>query len=472
MTQASTTPAGPAIRTWVLVLTSIASFMVALDALVVTTALTAIRLDLDASIEALQWTVNAYGLSFAALLLTGAALGDRFGRRRMFAAGLVLFLIASAACALSSSASSLIAARALQGAGAALVMPLAMALLSSAFPREMRAKALGVFGSITGLALIAGPIVGGAIASGFAWQWIFWLNLPIGLVALLLVYRKIEESHGADAKLDGLGLVLATSAMFALIWGLMHANSAGWGSAEVVVALISGLTLCAIFIEYERREAAPMLPMRLFASTGFLAGNAVSFALYASMYGVLFFLPQFLQTAQGNNPLGVGLKLLPWTATLFVFAPLGGALVNRVGERPLVVGGLLLQAIGFAWIALRATPSLSYVEIAAPLILAGAGVSMAMPAAQHAVLSSVAPTEIGKASGVFNMLRYFGGAFGVAALGAAFAAAGNFGSPERFTAGFIPAITVAAIFSLMGSVAGTWLPSRYSQTIASVRRSA
>lgn len=471
MTLASVTPANPVATAWVLALTSMASFMVALDALVVTTALTTIRLDLGASMEALEWTVNAYGLSFAALLLTGAALGDRFGRRRIFATGLALFILASVACALSNSVGWLIAARALQGVGAALVMPIAMALLSAAFPREQRAKALGVFGSITGLALIAGPVVGGAIAHGFAWQWIFWINLPIGLVALPLVFSRLEESHGADAELDGPGLVLVTGAAFALVWGLMHANSAGWASAKVAGALILGVVLTTIFVGYQRRSLAPLLPIRLFASIGFAAGNVAGFALYSSMYGVVFFLPQFLQTVQGNDALGVGLRLLPWTATLFVFAPVGGALVNRLGERPLVVGGLLLQAIGFAWIALRASPAMPYIEIVAPLIVAGAGVSVAMPAAQNAVVSSVTPAEIGKASGVFNMLRYFGGAFGVAVMGAAFAAAGSFATPGTFAAGFIPAIGVGAAISLIGAMAGSWLPSRGSKSTAPVSAS-
>jgi EmrB/QacA subfamily drug resistance transporter len=446
---------------WVLALTSIASFMVALDALVVTTALTTIRLDLNASVEALEWTVNAYGLCFAALLLTGAALGDRFGRRRMFAAGLALFIAASAACALSGNAATLIAARAVQGIGAALVMPLAMALLGAAFPREQRAKALGIFGSVTGLALIAGPVVGGAIAAGLAWQWIFWVNLPIGLVALALVYRHIEESQAADAALDIGGLALVTGAALALVWGLMRANAAGWASLQVAGALALGAALAAIFIGYELRTPAPMVPMRLFGSRSFSAGNAVGFLLYGSMYGVVFLLPQFLQNAQGNDPLGAGLRLLPWTATLFVFAPIGGALVNRIGERPLIVAGLLLQAIGFAWIALRASPALPYFEIVVPLIVAGSGVSMAMPAAQNAVLSSVAPTEIGKASGIFNTLRYFGGVFGVAILVATFATAGSFRSADAFVAGFVPAMTVAAILSLIGALAGARLPGRH-----------
>jgi EmrB/QacA subfamily drug resistance transporter len=453
-------------KTWLLALTSVASFMVALDALVVTTALSTIRLDLDASIEALEWTVNAYNLSFAVLLLTGAALGDRFGRRRMFVAGLALFVVASVACALSGNVGWLIAARAVQGAGAALVMPLAMALLSAAFPREERAKALGLFSSVTGLALIAGPVVGGAIAQGLAWQWIFWINLPIGLVAMPLALRRIPESVGSDRSFDLGGLALVTAAALGIVWGLMRANGAGWASSEVTLALAAGLLLALAFVAWERRMREPMLPMRLFSSRAFSAGIAASFLFYAAMYGTLFLLPQFLQVAQGQGPLGVGLRLLPWTATLFVFAPIGGSLVNRIGERALVVAGLALQALGMAWIALTAAPDLGYGHLVAPLVLAGAGVSMAMPAAQNAILGSVAAPDIGKASGVFNMFRFLGGAFGVAAQVVVFAATGSLGSPQAFSAGFAFAIAAAAALSVMGAVAGLWLPARRAMALA------
>ncbi len=447
-------------RKWVLALTSVASFMVALDALVVTTALSSIRIDLDASIEALEWTVNAYNLCFAVLLLTGAALGDRFGRRRMFMAGLALFVAASAACALSRSAGALVAARAVQGVGAALVMPLAMALLGAAFPPEQRAKALGVFSGVTGLALIAGPVLGGAIASGLTWQWIFWLNLPVGLVALALVRSRIAESARTDTAFDFGGLALATGAAFGIAWGLMRANVVGWISPDVPAPLAIGAVLTLAFVGYERRMRAPMAPVRLFASRDFAAGNASSFFLYASMYGVVFLLPQFLQVAQGNDALGAGLRLLPWTATLFVFAPIGGALVNRTGEKPLVVCGVLLQALGFAWIAFEAAPDLPYARLVAPLLLAGAGVSLAMPAAQNAVLGAVAPADIGKASGIFNMLRFFGGVFGVAIQGAAFALSGGFDTRASFGAGFTAAMGVAAALSFAGALIGLGLAAR------------
>jgi EmrB/QacA subfamily drug resistance transporter len=454
-------------KVWVLTLTSVASFMVALDALVVTTALSTIRIDLGASIEALEWTVNAYNLSFAVLLLTGAALGDRLGRRRMFAAGLILFVVASAACALAGNIGALIAARAVQGAGAALVMPLAMALLSAAFPREERARALGIFSAITGLATIAGPVAGGAIAGGLAWQWIFWINLPVGVIVIPLIRRHIRESAGTGGGLDIAGLVLVTAAAMGVVWGLMRGNRVGWLSLEVVSALVAGIVLALAFVRSELRAREPMVPMRFFRSRAFSSAIVASFLFYASMYGTLFFLPQFLQVAQGYGPLGVGLRLVPWTATLFVFAPIGGSLVNRLGERSLVMAGLGLQAVGMAWIALLAAPGLAYINLIAPLILAGAGVSMAMPAAQNAVMGAVAPNEIGKASGTFNMARFLGGVFGVAVQAAVFAALGGFGSPQAFSSGFVPAIGIAAAMSLMAAVAGAWLPGRRVMMLAS-----
>jgi EmrB/QacA subfamily drug resistance transporter len=459
-------------KTWVLALTSVASFMVALDALVVTTALSTIRLDLGASIETLEWTVNAYNLSFAVLLLTGAALGDRFGRRRMFAAGLALFVVASAACALAGNIGALIAARAVQGAGAALVMPLAMALLSAAFRREERGKALGIFSAVTGLALIAGPIAGGAIADGLAWRWIFWINLPVGAIAIPLIVRRIRESVGSGTGLDVVGLVLVTAAAMGVVWGLMRANSVGWMSLEVVSAITAGILLAVAFVLWELRAREPMVPMRLFRSRALSSGIAASFLFYAAMYGTLFFLPQFLQVAQGHEPFGVGLRLLPWTATLFVFAPIGGGLVNRMGERSLVVAGLGLQAIGMAWIAMTATPGLAYTNLIAPLVLAGAGVSIAMPAAQNVVLGAVAPSEIGKASGTFNMSRFLGGVFGVAVQVAVFAATGSFGSPQAFSAGFVPAIGIAATLSLMAAIVGMWLPGRRTTALTPARAKA
>src|SRR5262245_20386851 len=350
MSKTKAEPYTSATKSWVLILASVASLMAALDAMVVTTALGTIRVNLGAPIEALQWTVNAYTLTFAVLLLTGAALGDRFGRRRMFAAGLALFVAASAACALAGDVVSLIVARAVQGAGSALVMPLAMALLSAAFPPAERAKALGIFSGVTGLALIAGPVVGGAVVKGLAWQWIFWINIPIGLVVIPLVLRRIPESFGPPARLDLGGLVLVTGAALAIAWGLMRGNTVGWTAPEILAALAIGCLLALAFVTWELRAGEPMVPMHFFRARAYSSGVVASFLFYAAMYGVVFFLPQFFQTAQSLDPLGAALRLLPWTATLFVFAPLGGSLVNRVGERPPGVSGPRLPVHAMCWV--------------------------------------------------------------------------------------------------------------------------
>jgi EmrB/QacA subfamily drug resistance transporter len=447
-------------KNWVLGVTALASFMMALDALIITTAFVTIRADFGSSVETLQWTVNAFNLTFAVLLLTGAALGDRFGRRRMFAAGIALFMLASVACALARSVEWLIAARALQGAGAALVMPLAMALLSGAFAKDERARALGIFSGITGLALIVGPAIGGFITEAFGWRWIFWINLPIGVVVMAMAMARLRESAGPNVGLDILGMALVGVAALTLVWALLRGNAAGWDSDEVLAALAAGLLFSAAFAWWELRASAPMVPMRLFALRAFSAGVAASFLFYAAMYGVLFQLPQFLQTTLGFGPLGAGLRLLPWTATLFLTAPVAGAAVNRFGERPLVVIGLSMQAIGLAWIGMIVSPGLSYSALIMPLVLAGVGVSMAMPAAQNAILSSVAVTEMGKASGVFNMSRFLGGMFGIAALVAIFSATGGIESAARFSSGFAAAMMTAATLSLLGAFAGLCLPGR------------
>jgi EmrB/QacA subfamily drug resistance transporter len=445
---------------WVLAVASTASLMVALDALVVTTALPTIRVHLGASIEQLEWTVNAYTLSFAVLLMTGAALGERFGRRRMFAAGLAIFSLASAACALAPNVGLLIAARAVQGVGAALVMPLGLTLLSAAYPPETRARALGIFSGVTGLAVLGGPVIGGAITQGIAWQWIFWINVPIGLLTIPVVFRRVDESYGPRTAPDIGGLALITGAAVGIVWALVRGNSAGWGSVEVIAALVVGASLAVAFVLWERRTAEPMLPMALFASRPFSSGNAAIFFLCTSLYGAVFFMAQFLQTAQHQGPLDAGIRLLPWTGTLFIVAPLTGARISRIGERPFAVAGLLLQAAGMGWIALIAGPDVAYWRLVAPLALAGCGVSMAMPAIQNAVMGSVAPISLGKASGTFNMLRQLGGVFGIATLVAVFTGAGSYGSAHLFSDGFTAALGVSAALSLVGALASVGLPAR------------
>jgi EmrB/QacA subfamily drug resistance transporter len=447
-------------QTWVLGLSATASFMVVLDLLVVSTALSTIRRDLGSSLEQLEWTVNAYTLSFAVLLMTASALGDRFGRRRVFAAGLGLFAAASAACALSPNAGTLIAARAVQGAGAATIMPLALATLNTAFPPERRGWAMGVYGGVTGLAALLGPVLGGAITQGISWQWIFWINVPIAALAIPLVLGRVPESFGPAARLDFRGLALGGVAALGLVWGLVRGNASGWTSSEVVVALVGGTAFAVAFVLAELRAHSPMLPMRLFRSRAFSAGNATIFFLNASLTGGVFLMAQFLQFGLGQRPLAAGLGLLPWGVAPFLIAPRAGALVDRIGERPLIAGGLVLQTIGLAWISLVADAHMPYAELVAPMTVAGVGFSMALPAVTKAVVGGVAMTDIGKASGAFSAMRQLGGAFGVAILVAVFAATGGYASAETFSEGFVPAIGVAACLTLAGAVAAWLLPRR------------
>jgi len=441
-------------------LTAIGSLMAALDTLVVSTALSTIRLDLGASVEQLEWTVNAYNLSFAVLLITAAALGDRYGRRRFYAVGLGLFTASSAAAALAPDAGTLIAARAVQGAGAALIMPLGLALLSAAFPPEKRGAAIGIFSAITGVAVASGPLVGGAVVEGISWEWIFWVNVPIGLIAIPLVLSRMRESHGPDAGLDIRGLALITAGALALVWGLVRGNQAGWGSAEVAGSLVAGAVLAAAFVAWELRAPEPMLPMRFFRSRAFSAGNAAIFFTFGSLFGAVFFFAQLLQQVLGYGPLDAGLRLLPWTATFITIAPIAGAMADRIGERPLMVGGLTLQSVGMAWVALIVEPGMAYSQLIAPFIVAGVGVSMAIPAAQNSVVGSAGNDAIGKAAGTNSMMRELGGVFGIAIVVAVFAGAGGYASAQAFADGFTPAILVGAGLALAGALAGLALPGR------------
>ncbi|HYZ27660.1 MAG TPA: MFS transporter [Thermoleophilaceae bacterium] len=439
---------------------ALAAFMTALDTLVVTTALDTIRRDLDASVSQLEWTVNAYNLSFAVLLMTAAGVGDRFGRRRLFVAGIALFALASAACAIAPSVGVLIAARAVQGAGAALVTTLALALIGAAFPPERRGSALGIFFAVNGLAVAGGPLVGGAVTEGIAWQWIFGLNVPIGIALIPLTLKRIPESFGPDSALDLPGLGLVSAGMFGVVWALVRANTAGWTSAEVVATLGGGIALLAAFVAFELRTKTPMLPMRFFRSRAFSAGNAAIFCAVAALFSAVFFMSQFLQVGLGYGPLGAGLRLLPWTATLFFVAPVAGKLVDRFGERPFLVIGPLLQAVGMGWIALIADAGMHYGELIAPLMVAGIGISMSFPAAQNSVVSSVPETAIGKAAGTNSTMRELGGVMGIAVGVAAFGTAGDYSSAAHFSDGFVAAMAVTTGISVLAALAGAALPRR------------
>ncbi|WP_433756023.1 DHA2 family efflux MFS transporter permease subunit [Nocardia sp. CA-135398] len=445
---------------WVLVLGAVASLMAALDTLVVATALSTIRHDLGASLQTLEWTVNGYNLSFAVLLMTAAVLGDRFGRKRMFMVGLGIFVAASAACAISTTVATLIVARVVQGIGAALIMSLALALVSAAFPPEKRGMAMGLLQGITGLAVACGPLVGGAVAEGLSWQWIFWLNVPIGLLALPLVAARVPEGFGADTAVDGTGLALVTDGAFGVVWGLVRGNIAGWSSSEVLIALVGGIALLIAFAVWEARAREPMFPMRLFVNRGFAAGNTAIFLTFAALFGEVFFYAQFLQAVLHYGPLGAGLRLLPWTLTLFFCAPVAGALADRIGERPLMVSGLALMAGGMYWIAAIADPAMTYGSFVVPFIVSGVGTSMVLPSAQSSVVGAVEHAMLGKAAGANSMMRELGGVFGIAIAAAVFAATGGYGSVDEFTTGFGSAIKVGAALALLGALVALALPGR------------
>ena len=444
---------------WTFVITSIALFMVVLDNLVVSTALPVIRVDLGASIEELEWIVNAYTFTFAVFLLTGAALGDRFGRKRMFMIGVTIFTAASALAALAPSTDWLIAARALQGVGAAIVTPLTLTILSAAVSRERRGVALGAWSGIAGFAVAMGPLVGGLVVEGISWQWIFWLNVPVGLLLLPLA-TQLHESHGPDRALDVPGVALGGLGLLGLVWGLVNGNADGWGSPQIVGALAAGVLLLAAFVAWELRSPAPMLPMRFFRDRAFSAANGASLFMYFGMFGSIFLLTQFFQTAQGYSPLESGLRVLPWTAMPMVVAPIAGALSDRIGGGRIMATGLFLQAAGLAWIAAVSTADVGYGALVGPFILSGIGMGMFFAPVANVVLSAVRPVEEGKASGANNAIREVGGVFGVAVLASIFARTGGYESAETFNDGLVPAVWVGAAVVGAGALLALFIPPK------------
>jgi EmrB/QacA subfamily drug resistance transporter len=438
---------------WTFAITSVALFMVTLDNLVVTTALPVIRRDLHASLSQLEWTVNAYTLTFAVLLLTGAALGDRFGRRRMFAIGLAIFTLASAWAGLATSATTLDIARAVQGLGGAIVMPLTLTILSAGVPKERRGLALGLWGGISGLAVAFGPLVGGAVVSGISWHWIFWLNVPIGLVLAPLALARLDESRGPASRLDLPGVALASIGLFGIVWGLVRGNDLGWTSPEIVAALAAGALVTALFVLWELRTAEPMLPMRFFENRTFTLANLSSLFMFFGMFGSIFLLSQYFQTVQGYTPLQSGLRILPWTAMPILVSPVAGALSDRVGGQRLMGVGLLLQAAGLAWIASVSTPTTPYADLVAPFILSGVGMALFFAPVANIVLSAVRPEEEGQASGANNAIRELGGVFGVAVLASVFAHYGGYSSGETFVHGMTVSVYVGAAVVAVGAIA-------------------
>ena len=445
---------------WTFAITSIALFMVALDNLVVTTALPAIRLDLGSSLTDLEWMVNAYTLTFAVLLLTGAALGDRFGRRRVFIVGLGIFTVGSAAAALAPSSEVLILARALQGVGGAFVTPLTLTILSAGVPLKQRALALGAWGGVGGLAVAVGPVVGGAIAQGVSWHWIFWLNVPIGIVAMALAWFRLAETRGPEGSLDLAGLALASTGLLGVVWGVIHGTDRGWTDVQVVAAIAGGALLLAGFFLWERRAAHPMLPLSMFRSRGFSAANGVSLLMYFGMFGSVFLLVQFFQLVQGLKPFEAGLRTLPWTAMPIFVAPAAGLLVPRIGARPIITTGMVLLAAGLAWVAAVITPTVDYIVLVPGFVVSGIGMGLFFAPIANVVLSAVANEEEGKASGANNAIREIGGVFGVAVLASVFSANGSYASPDAYIAGLVPAVWIGAAVVAVGAVVALAIPAR------------
>ncbi len=449
---------------WTLGIVSVGLFMVVLDNLVVSVALPSIHADLHASIQTLEWTVNAYVLTYAAFLLTGAALGDRFGRRRMFIAGLTIFTAASAAAALAPTSATLVAARAVQGLGAAIVTPLTLTLIAAAFPAAKRGMAIGVWSGISGSAVALGPVVGGAVVEGISWHWIFWINVPIGLVLIPLAGLRLAESRGPNAHLDLKGLALASTGAFGVVFGLVEAQSLGWTSPTVLVGLIAGAVLLVAFVGVERRSPAPMLPLEFFADRGFAVTNVVSVAMYFGMFGSIFFLSQFLQNVLGNSPLQAGLKLLVWTGATMIVAPIAGVLSERYDARWFMVAGLALQAGALGAVATVVGLHTTYSSLLIPFVMGGAGMALVFAPSANAVLASVRVDQAGQASGATNALREVGGVLGVAVLATVFTGSGGYATPAAFVNGLIPAVWVGAGVLAAGALLAAVVPFRARST--------
>ncbi len=445
---------------WTFAISAIGLFMVALDNLVVTTALPVIRRDLGASLQQLEWTVNAYTLTFAVLLLTGAALGDRFGRRRMFTIGLIVFTAGSLAAALAPTSDVLILARAVQGLGAAIVTPLSLTILSAAVSPDRRALALGAWGGIAGLAVAIGPLVGGAIVQGVNWHWIFLLNVPVGIVATILAFLRLDETYGPEGGLDLVGLGVASAGLLGVVWGVINGNERGWTDPQIVAAIGVGALLLLGFVGWEARARNPMIPMDMFRSRAFAAANTASLLMYFGMFGSIFLLSQFFQIVQGYNPFETGIRVLPWTAMPAVVAPLAGYFSGRIGARPILVVGLALMSLGLGWIAAIASPTAPYIDFVPAFVVSGIGMGMFFAPIANLVLSAVRPEEEGKASGANNAIREVGGVFGVAVLASVFSANGSYASPQAFVDGMVPAVWLGSAVVAVAAIAALAIPRR------------
>ena len=438
---------------------SLPMFMATLDNLVVTSALPVINTDLSANIEELQWVVNAYSLSFATFMLMAVAIGDRFGRRSVFLAGIVVFTAASAFCAVSLEPWMLITARALQGLGAAALMPLSLTLLVGSVADRLRPAAIGIWGGIAGLGVALGPLIGGAVVEGWNWQAIFWLNVPLGLLSIPLVLVALPNSFGAKLRADLLGLLLAGVGVFGVVYGIVRGNEAGWSSAEVLTALIGGGILLLAFVWWEGRAPAPLLPLRLFRDRSFTVANLVGITFSFGIFGSIFILIQFLQIVQGHSPLEAGVMTMPWTLAPMIVAPITGMLSPRTGTRLPIVLGLSLLAVAMFWLSLTLSADVEYGELVAAFILAGLGMGLVFAPSSTAVLANMAPHDHAKASGTNSTFREIGVALGVAVLTAVFTGNGGQLTPTGYVDAAVPAVMVGAGVLAVAAVIALALPS-------------
>ncbi|WP_243063699.1 DHA2 family efflux MFS transporter permease subunit [Humibacter sp. RRB41] len=448
------------IPTWLaIVAASLPMFMATLDNLVVTNALPKIAEDLSASIEELQWVVNAYSLAFATFILLSVALGDRLGRRTVFTAGIALFTLASAASALATSPGELIAFRAIQGVGAAAIMPLSLTLLAGSVTERMRPAAIGIWGGVSGLGVALGPLVGGAVVQGWNWQAIFWLNVPVGVIAIPLVLLALPNSFGARLRADILGVILVGVGVFAVVFGIVRGNDLGWDSGQVLAALIGGGVLLLAFVWWESRASAPLLPLRLFRNRSFSVANLVGVTFSFGIFGAVFILIQFLQVVQGHTPLEAGLMTMPWTLAPMVIAPLTGAvIVPRFGTRLPIVAGLVFQAAGMFWLAAILASDTPFSAMIPPFLLAGIGMGLVFAPSSTAVLAGFGERDHAKASGTNATLREIGVALGVAVLTAVFTGAGGTLTPTGYVHAAIPAVAVGAWVLAAAAVIALFLP--------------
>jgi EmrB/QacA subfamily drug resistance transporter len=441
-----------------LAIVSLALFMVVLDNLIVTVALPAIRADLGASLQSLEWTINAYTLAFAVTLIPGAALGDRFGRKRLFLTGLALFTLSSAAAALAPDTTALVAARALQGVGGAIVAPLTLTLLADAFPAQKRGAALGIWSGISGTGIALGPLVGGAVVEGISWHWIFWINVPIGLALLPVAAMLLRESHGPSNRIDLPGVTLAAGGLFALVFGLVRGQGEGWTNPIILAALTAGVALLAAFVAWERRAEDPMVPMELFRNRTFTITNGVSFFMYFGTFGSIFLLTQVLQNIMGYSPFQAGLRMLFWTGASMIVAPIAGILSERYGARNFMAAGLALQASALAWFAATASTTMTFGQVLPAFVMAGTGMALVFAPSASALLSVVTPAMAGKASGTNNAIREVGGVFGVAVLSTIFSQSGSLSSAKAFVDGVVPSLWVGASVVAVGAVVALLIP--------------